>query len=222
MDLITFDLDMTLIKANKCHWHAFNDAFVKHGLGKISFNKLNPLLDGRRAHEIVKDFFPKLGKRKIHEIVKEHHRLIGVKYGKFAKRIKGVVGALKKIKKKYKLGIVTNCTHQEINGLLKGAGIDRKLFNVIVGQDDVKHSKPFPNEIFKAEKLTHLDVKFHVGDSPYDIVAARRAKTKAIGVLTGVTSKKKLMKEKPFKILKSTVDLPKYLKQLLSVDKQKV
>ena len=213
MDLITFDLDMTLIKANKSHWYAFNDAFKKFGLKKITYKKLNPLLDGRHAHEIVKILFPKLKSKKINDIVKEHHRLIGGKYGLKAKKISGVIGVLKKLKKKYKLGIVTNCTHQEINGLLKGAGISKKLFFVIVGHDDVKHSKPFPDEIFKAEKLSGLNVKYHVGDSPLDIIAAKRARAKAIGVLTGVNSRASLKKEKPFKILKSVNELPRFLKQ---------
>ena len=33
MDIITFDLDETLIHAKRCHWHAFNDAFEKFGQG---------------------------------------------------------------------------------------------------------------------------------------------------------------------------------------------
>lgn len=211
MDLITFDLDMTLIKANVCHWHAFNDIFKKMGLGKITYKKLSPLLDGRHAHEIIKKLFPKLSAKDNDKIVDGHHRLIGIKYGSHAKLIPGVIGALKKLKKNYKLGIVTNCSHIEINGLLKGANIPKKLFSVIVGKDDVKHSKPFPDEIFKAEKLSGLDVKYHIGDSPYDIIAARRSKTKAIGVLTGVSSRARLAKEKPFKIIKSVAELPKVI-----------
>ncbi len=211
MDLITFDLDETLVSAKKCHWLAFNEAFEKFGLEKISYRKLIPFLNGRHAHEIVKILFPKLSKSKIDKIVNEHHRLIGVKYGKYAKQIKGAVSAIKKIKKKYKVGIVTNCTHKEINGLLKGAKIDKKLFNVIVGKDDVRKSKPAPNELFKAEKLTKSNIKFHIGDSPYDIVAGKRAKAKVIAVLSGVNSRKVLSKQKPYKIVKSIRDVVKVI-----------
>lgn len=211
MDLITFDLDQTLIKANKCHWGAFNEAFANFGIKKVSFKKINKFLDGRHASEVIKSLFPRMGLKEIHLIRNEHHKLIANKYGKCAKQITGVVDTLKKLKTKYNLGVITNCTHQEINSLLNGAKISKKLFNIIVGKDDVKHSKPYPDEIFKAEKLTHHKVKYHIGDSIYDIIAAKRANVKAISVLTGVNTRKQLEKEKPFMILKSVNGLPKVL-----------
>lgn len=211
MDLITFDLDETLVHAKKCHWYAFNDAFKKFGLKKVKYKKILPLLNGRHAHQVAKELYPKLSEDKIDLIVKEHHILIALKYGKYARKIKGVIPTIKKLKKKYKIGLVSNCSHKEINGLLNGAKMSKKLFDVIVGKDDVKRSKPYPNELFKAEKLMHTNVKYHIGDSPYDIIAARRAGIKAIAVLTGVNSRKVLNREKPYKIINSVADLPKVI-----------
>jgi len=209
MDMITFDLDETLVKAKKCHWYAFNDAFERYNLPRITYRKLIPYLNGRHAHQIVSELFPKLSKKQIDNVVKVHHSLIGSKYGKYAKKVPGVISALKKVKKQYTLGMISNCTHKEINGLLKGAKIDKKLFDIIIGKDDVNKSKPYPNEMFKAERLMHKNIKFHIGDSPFDIIAARRSKTKAIAVLTGVSSRKRLAKEKPFMIVRSVADVPK-------------
>lgn len=211
MDLVTFDLDETLITAKKCHWKAFNDAFEENGLKKITYSKLIPLLNGQHAHRVVKILFPKLTYKKIHKLVNLHHKYIGTRYGKYAKKIRGVVQAIKKIKKKHKIGIVTNCSHQEVNGLLKGAKIDKRIFNIIIAKDDVRKSKPAPNELFKAEKLCKCNILFHVGDSPYDVIAGRRSKTKVIAVLTGVNSRKLLKKEKPYKIVKSIKDVPKVI-----------
>lgn len=211
MDIITFDLDETLIHAKKSHWRAFNDAFEKFGLPKITYRKLLPFLNGRHAHQVVEDLFPKISAKKVNDITKEHHKLLKTKYGKYARKIKGVVPALKKIKEKYEIGLVSNCTHKEINSLLKGARLNKKLFDVIVGKDDVRRSKPYPDELFKVEKLVHRNIRFHVGDSPFDIIAARRSNTKSIAVLTGVNSKKRLAKEKPFKIIKSVANLPKLI-----------
>lgn len=209
MDLVTFDLDETLVLAKKCHWLAFNGAFEKFGLKKISYKRLRPLLNGRHAHEIVEILYPRVFNSLIDKIVKEHHKLISIKYGKYSKKIKGVIPALKKIKKEYRIGIATNCTHKEINALLKGAKIDRKLFDVIVGKDDVKKSKPAPDELLKAEKIINSKLIYHIGDSPYDIIAGRKAGIKVISVLTGVNSKKVLKKEKPYKIVGSIKDVPK-------------
>ena len=211
MDLITFDLDETLISAKRCHFLAFNDAFKKFGLKKISYKKLKPLLNGRHAHEIVKILYPKLSKLEVDKIAKEHHKLIATKYGRYAKKIKGAILSLKKIKKKYKIGIATNCTHKEINGLLKGAKINKNLFDIIVGKDDVKKSKPAPDEFIIAGRKTKTKIKYHVGDSPYDIIAGKKAGIKVIAVLTGVNSRKVLSKQKPYKIVKSIRNVPEVI-----------
>ena len=210
--LICFDLDETLVSAKRCHWYGFNDAFKKYGLKQVRYKDFWPLLNGRRAHQVAKMLYPKLSDSKIDKIIKEHHKLIGTKYGKYSKQIGNVNQILKKIKKRFEIALVSNCSHKEINGLLRGAKIDRRLFDVIIGKDDVKKSKPAPDEIFMAEKLTHLNADFHVGDSPYDIIAGKKAKTKVISVLTGVTPKRKLQKLKPYKIIDSIKDLPKHIK----------
>jgi len=50
-----------------------------------------------------------------------------------------------------------------------------------------------------------------VGDSIYDIQAARKAKVKGIAVLTGDHSRSMLKKQKPFMILNSVKGLPRKL-----------
>ena len=212
--MITFDLDETLIHAKRCHWKAFNEAFKKFGLPQIKYKELIPFLNGRHARQVVRDLFPNLSEREVDKITEEHHKLIGTKYGKYARKIKGVVPILKKLKKIYKIGIISNCTHKEINSLMKGAGLKKDLFDIIIGKDDVRRSKPAPDELFKAEKLMRSDIKFHVGDSPFDVIAARRSNTKAIAVLTGVNSRRILKKEKPFAIIKDINELPKVLEKL--------
>ncbi|MBS3150179.1 HAD hydrolase-like protein, partial [Candidatus Woesearchaeota archaeon] len=66
-----------------------------------------------------------------------------------------------------------------------------------------KRSKPYPDEILKAEKLLKVRAEYMIGDSIYDVIAAHKAKVKAIAVLTGLYSKEQLEKEKPFKIIKN-------------------
>ncbi|MCX6711601.1 MAG: HAD family hydrolase, partial [Candidatus Woesearchaeota archaeon] len=121
---------------------------------------------------------------------------------------------LKILKKEYKIALVTNCTHKELEPLLKNTKIDKKIFDVIIGHDDVKKTKPYPDEIFKAEKLLHLKADYHVGDSIYDIIAAKRARVKCISVLTGVSSKNRLKKYKPNYIIKNVSYLPKLLRNI--------
>ena len=92
--------------------------------------------------------------------------------------------------------------------LLKGANINPKLFNLIIGDDDVKHAKPAPDEILKAEKLMHVKGACIIGDTIFDIKAGKIAKATTIAVLTGIHKKEKLKKYNPDYLLKDISKIP--------------
>ena len=155
--------------------------------------------------------FPGLDENKLKKILNDKNEFTLKESYKFVKIFFGVKKSLIILKKRYDLGIVSNCSHKEIITLLRDVGIDLKLFSVVVGDDDVIRGKPYPDEIFKAKKISGLSVEYMVGDTIYDIRAGKKAEVKTIGVLTGVHNKKILEKEKPWKIVKSVRDLPKYI-----------
>ncbi len=212
-DLICFDLDQTLIETKIAHLKAFNLAFKKLNLPLITLKKIRPLLDGRHAGEVLRALLPKLSEEKIRRLRELHHNYIK-KTAKYARQINNVVKTLKELKNNYKIALVTNCTHKELEPLLKHTKINKNLFDVIIGHDDVKRTKPYPDEIFKAEKLLHIKADYHVGDSIYDIIAAKRARVKIICVLTGVSTKNKLRKYKPNYIIKDIGYLPRLLRNI--------
>jgi len=209
--LICFDLDNTLIHSNVAHIIAYKKALKKLGHPHITNQQF---LDnfGRSSKVYLKELIKGITKREIEEI-----RALQVKYlkktsKKYATKVRGVIGTLKKIKKHYTIAIVTNCSMENIKVLLKATNLDPSLFDLIVGNDKSTKPKPAPDEIIKAEHLLKLKADYMVGDTVYDIIAARRAKVKSIGVTTGLQSHKKLKSEKPHKILKSVKNLPKFLK----------
>lgn len=211
MELICFDMDDTLVDADKAHIIAYEKAFKKYGLPKVPDKKLKKMF-GRLGKYIVHELFPKLSWERINEIMEENHRVIIEESKRFIKPIPGVKTALRKLHKKYKLAVVSNGMHSEIETILKTSGIDVKLFDVIIGNDEVEHAKPYPDEIFKAEKILHLKASYMVGDTTYDILAGKKARVKTIAVLTGNHTRNMLEKEKPDYIIKSVKDLPKILK----------
>ena len=210
-ELICFDMDNTLVKSNKVHLTAFQEAFKKNHLKKVSNKKLIDVF-GLVGITLVKRLYPELTQEQVKKIVKDHDDIVVKKTYKYAKAIPGAIKTLRELKKKYDIAILTNCKHKEIKPILKGAGINRRLFNLVIGNDDVKHAKPCPDEIFKAQKLLHEKAKYMVGDSIYDLQAAKKAKVKCIAVLTGDHTRKMLKKEKPFMILNSVRGLPRILK----------
>jgi HAD superfamily hydrolase (TIGR01549 family) len=205
--LISFDLDQTLVKTTKAHVLAFQMAFAAQKIN-LKTKDIQPYIDGRHSTSVILSICPKLDKKTISEIRKFHHAFLK-KTIKYAQPIKNGIKTLKFLKKRFELAIVTNCGKEETNLLLKAGKISHNLFDVIIKADQVKHPKPYPDEIFKAEKLVHVNSDIHVGDSIYDIIAAKKAKAVSISVLTGQTTKKELLKHHPDFIIKDINYLPK-------------
>src|SRR3989344_3368491 len=198
MGVICFDMDNTLIHSDKCHIEAYNKAFVKNGLKKLKDSKIKKALTGETHFQVIRKLFPNMNKKDVLEIKRLHDYYVRKE-------------TLKKLKKNYDLCLVSNCTKGEITALLKGTGIDKKLFKSLVGSDEVKHGKPHPDEIIKTERILHENVNYVVGDSIHDIKVGKKMGVATIGVLTGNTSKSKMLKEKPDFILKSVKQMIKLM-----------
>lgn len=216
MEVICFDMDNTLIHSDKCHIEAYNKAFVKNGINKLKSIKIKKALVGETHFQVIKKLFPHMKERIVLKIRTDHNYFIRRETYRYAKKINGIAEALKNLKKKYELSLISNCTKKEILALLKGAGIDKNFFDSIVGIDDVAHGKPYPDEMIKTERLLHKNVRYMVGDSIHDILIGKRMGVITISVLTGNTSRNKLLKYKPDYILKSVKYLPKLIEKLSS------
>ena len=210
--LICFDLDNTLIHSNKAHIIAYQKSLKKHGYTHITNKQLEEKF-GISSRKYLKDLIPELTKKEIKSIRETHDRYLKKTARMYVTKIRGVISTLNELKKCYKLAIVTNCSKKNIDILTKATKLDQRFFDVIVGNDQKLRPKPAPDEIIKAEHLLHLKADYMVGDTIYDIIAARRAKVKCIAVKTGLHSTAKLKKERPHAILKSIKDLPKFLKK---------
>jgi pyrophosphatase PpaX len=209
--IICFDLDGTLVNTEKWIVDAITVALKKHNL-KIKKKDLYKQW-GVVLRTVLKKTFPKLTKTEIEEIIidfeKERKNTIHkIKPFKNTKKI------LKELSKKYTLCILSNNPHSIINKILKIAKIDEKLFSVIIGNDEVKRAKPFPDEIYKAEKELKNKVQFMVGDSKQDIKTAKAAKVKSIIILTSPKQVWKDLKEANYKV-KDIKEIPKLIKEVI-------
>lgn len=209
--LLCFDMDETIISSNKVHIKSFNKAFIKNNLKKVSKIKLKKALLGEETELIIKKFYPNISQELVRKIHMDKRGIVMKKTYRYAKQIKHSAKILKKLKKYYRIAILSNCTHKEIKRLLEGAKIGKECYDIIIGKDEVKHAKPNPDEIFKAEKLLKEKADYLIGDSLQDIKAAKRAKVKIINVLTGNTPRESLIKAKPNHIVNSIRDVPKIL-----------
>ncbi|MEK6976471.1 MAG: HAD-IA family hydrolase [Candidatus Thermoplasmatota archaeon] len=114
------------------------------------------------------------------------------------------------------LATVTSKGQQETETLLFDLGLG-DLFDVVVGDDDVRPLKPHPAPVLEACRL--LDVApadaIMVGDTTFDIGAAVAAGTTAVGVLWGIHDAKTLRDAGANALARTPADLARTLRALL-------
>jgi phosphoglycolate phosphatase len=190
--IILFDLDGTLIDSTEAILKCFDDSFKQFDLPTPDDEKIKALighpLDYMYAHlgvdkEKVWDFV---------DVYKMHYRKRSKPMTKF---LPEAVEAIKEAASFARLGIVTTKTGEYSRILLEHMGV-MDFFEVLIGREDVKNPKPHPEPILKA--LHQMSVAYHdthiwmIGDTCLDMVSARDAGIKAVGVLCGYGSKEEL------------------------------
>ena len=205
--LICFDLDNTLIKSNKCHLEAYQLAFKKNKIGKKIANKKILKYFGEGSRKIVRELFPEAAPKFIDKIVQDHDLLVRKNTKKFVKTIPGARTILKKLQRQWELALISNCNRKLIMMLLDAAKIPRRWFSIIIGQDQVKHPKPAPDELLKAERIARHKADYFIGDSIYDVRAGKRAHVRVIAIPSGVNNAAQLKKESPYRVCKKLEEI---------------
>src|SRR5215212_5068257 len=96
----------------------------------------------------------------------------------------GVLDVLQQLKSEgRRLGVVSAKLRPTVERIFAGTGMDA-LFDIVVGSDDTELHKPEPEPVLKALELLGADRAdaAYVGDSPFDVAAARAARVYAVAV----------------------------------------
>ena len=207
--IICTDLDGTILESRRAHATAFKLAFKKNNLPFRSSDEIVSLF-GPPAETIIKRLYPKISKRKLEQTVKDKNNFVLKKTGILSKPIDGVVGALKELRKHYKIALISNSRHDEIIVLLKAAKISPRLFYVILGYGETA-PKPSKAIVKNIEKIAKGRVEFFIGDTIYDIKTGKAAGVKTVAVLSGIHDIKQLGDEDPTLIIENISVLPEIL-----------
>ena len=108
-----------------------------------------------------------------------------------------------------RLGIVTAKRRATIQLAFDVLPIER-YFDAVVGSDDTERHKPHPEPILRALELLEArpDEAAYVGDSPFDVRAAKAAEVGAIAVTWGgIHARQRLEQEDPDAIVDSCEEL---------------
>jgi haloacid dehalogenase superfamily, subfamily IA, variant 3 with third motif having DD or ED/haloacid dehalogenase superfamily, subfamily IA, variant 1 with third motif having Dx(3-4)D or Dx(3-4)E len=111
------------------------------------------------------------------------------------------------------LGLATN--RNNAWAALASVGL-AAYFDTAVGSGDVNLGKPAPDMLFLAMDQLHADPgqTIYVGDAVFDMLAAKRAGIRAIGLLEGGTSKEELLEAGAWQVRQNLSDLNDLLQSL--------
>lgn len=183
---VLLDVDGTLVDSNDAHAHAWEAAFVEHDF-EIFYSRIRGLI-GMGGDQLIEHL---TGLAKSHPT----HRALAHRQGElfqhhWISRVRPLVGArpllLQLIRAQYRFAIATSSKPEQLEQVLAIAGV-QDLCDVRTTAGDVEHTKPAPDIVEAA--LARLGIErsqvVMIGDTPYDVIAARQARVDAIGVTSG-------------------------------------
>lgn len=216
--LAIFDLDGTLIDAYSAITDSFNYTMRKLGLLEKNALTIRKAV-GWGDENLLRPYVSENSRALALAIYRKHHKIALLKKTCLLPYALQTLFFLKK--KRIKMAVASNRPTQFSLLILRHFKI-KSCFDYILCADKLRHGKPHPEilkKILKKMALSRND-SVYIGDMAIDAEAGRRAKIKTIIVLGGSSSKKEIIKEKPFKIvgsLKAVCGLLAKGKELLSL-----
>lgn len=186
IEVVLFDIDGTLIDSNDAHTKAWLEAFAESNI-QIDYNSIRNKIGMGSDHlipELIKTSKESpLGKT----IDKRQGEIFRKKYLPFLKTFQGAKELLQLLKSKgLKLIVASSSSGKDLIELLKIDGLMNYFDSLNITTPDTQ-SKPDPDIILNALSKVGLskDKALMIGDTPYDVQAARNAGIKMIAFTCG-------------------------------------
>lgn len=184
-DLILFDMDGTIANTDELVVETMYELYDLYRGGRKTPREQCYYFSGPPLRETLRKEFPD---GDIEFLASEFARLSKDKYDTMVTPYQHSREVKLKLKEMgIKLGVVTNKQHLMAVHCLKVIKLD-DVFDILIGYDDVKETKPSPEGIYKAMKIANVkDVKrvLYVGDNPLDDMTAKNAKVDSVLVSWG-------------------------------------
>lgn len=206
IDTVLFDLDGTLIDSLPLIRRTFERVFTEMG---IPVNDEVMSWTGRPLKEIGQHF---VGRREP-EFFELYQRYYAIDHDQYTKTYPGTLEMLARLQRQgYTLGVVTSKSGVVARRSMEYLGLDKYL-PLLIGAQDVDRHKPQPDPLLKALKCLERQANraVYVGDSPFDIMAAKAAGVKSVGVTWGMAERSILENHQPDAIIDRWEELYQHL-----------
>jgi pyrophosphatase PpaX len=177
--VVLFDLDGTLVDSAAAILGSFHHATEKVLRRRFPDERILAQVGGSNlAHQMAL-----LDPDHVDELVRVYRSHNDTQASEIA-CFDGVLDVLRELKSEGRqLGVVSAKLRPTVERVFASAGM-QELFDVVVGSDDTGRHKPEPEPVLKALELLAARPQdaAYVGDSPFDVAAARAAGVYAVAV----------------------------------------
>lgn len=184
-DAVLFDVDGTLIDSNGAHAEAWAQALREHGM-PVDVAQVRPLI-GMGGDKLLPAVANVGEESALGQRVVRRKKAIFDSFLQALRPTRGARPLLEFLRDHgVDLVIATSADGQEMKALLERAGID-DLFPKRTSKDDAQESKPDPDVVQAALRKSQAtrERAVMVGDTPYDLEAAKRAGIAAVALRCG-------------------------------------
>jgi pyrophosphatase PpaX len=204
--VVLFDLDGTLIDSGPIILASMQHAVRTVLDREIAYEELAATVGGQGLVAQMAELDPDRVDELI-EVYREHNDPLHDTLEAFA----GMVDVLPRLRADgRRLGIVTAKRHRTVALAFDRFPWLEEQFEVVIGHEDTAHHKPDPDPVLEALKRLDAtpDESAYVGDSPFDIRAAKAAGAFAVAVSWGgIHSHERLLAEEPDAVVHAPEEL---------------
>lgn len=208
-----FDLDGTLIDSVYQHVLAWHEALEKTGLS-LSVWRIHRRI-GMSGGLLAQALGREIGHRVTAEQAQRLQQLHSAAYERYRDQVKPLPGAsellghLRRIEVPY--AIATSSRLETARPALEALEVPTGV--PVITRDEVLYAKPDPDLFFAAARRLNIPVQHTlvVGDSVWDLLAARRAGSLGIGLLSGGYGEDELARAGAFRVYQDPADLLAHL-----------
>ena len=183
---VIFDIDGTLVDSNDAHAQSWVDTFAEAGYD-VPFDVVRPLIGMGADKLLPKTIGVKHDSKGGKKLIKLRSEIFREKYLPTLRPLKGSRALVLRVRADgLKAIVATSAKDEELQGLLNAAEV-ADLMEEKATASDARRSKPDPDIVEAAieESGTSPRKLVMIGDTPYDIEAATKAKVRTIAFRSG-------------------------------------
>jgi HAD superfamily hydrolase (TIGR01549 family) len=211
-----FDLDGTLVDSVYQHVLAWREALEAGGI-RLAVWRIHRQI-GMSGGLFVNALLRETGHRVSVEEGERLQRLHAEAYLRYVSQVRPLPGAAELLNYLTQAGVPWAIA---TSGRMESAALSLRLVGIdsdvpIITRDMVKHAKPDPDLFLAAAKKLGVDIASSVvvGDSVWDLLAARRARALAVGLLSGGYGREELERAGAYRVYNDPADLLLHLDEV--------